>query len=151
MPRLFFYTLSALSSYLRHCISLTPLLSQKLPVTSNANPSGFPSFVITLVLLAPLNSAVLSIFEIPLLFLYPPVPQPAFIFGSLNLPPATYATCAIYLSALSCLLSFKYSVSGRTIDWFVATPIYSLSFDCQIWLPLENYLSCFMHHLVSSG
>lgn len=58
---------------------------------------------------------------------------------------------AIYLSALSCLLSFKYSVSGGTVDWFVATPIYSLSFDCQIWLPLENYLSCFMHHLIGSG
>lgn len=29
MPRLFFYTLSALSSYLRYCVSLTTLLSQK--------------------------------------------------------------------------------------------------------------------------
>ena len=115
MPRLFSYTLSALSSYLRHCVSLTTLLSQKLPVTPNANPSGFPSFIITLVLLAPWNSGVLSFFEIPLPFLSPPVPQPAFIFGSSDLPPSTYGCHTLVCPQLFSSPSNILSVAGPLI------------------------------------
>ena len=119
-------------------------LSQKLPITSNANPSGFSSFFITLDLLAAYNSGVLPIFEIPLpvfsllQFLSQPLSFPHQI---LLLPHVG----AILLSALSSLLSFTRSLP---VEWPLIglwpPSIYSLSFDCKICFPLENHFSCFM-------
>lgn len=92
----------------------------KITNTSNANPSSFSSFFITLDLLAAFNSGVcpflklLCLFSV-LQFLSWPLSFPHQILLLLHMG-------AMQLSAHSSLLSFEPSPSGVNMDWFVATP-----------------------------
>lgn len=101
---LLLYSLCSLFIPASLCLPHPSLHHPSLSVTSIANPGGFPSFVITLALLAPLNSGVLSIFEMPLPFLSLPVPQPPFIFGSSNHPPSECGCHILVCPQLSPLL-----------------------------------------------